>query len=413
MFKKRTLDNGITVLTEKIPFFSSSVTGFWVNSGSRFEIPINTGYSHFIEHMLFKGTRTKSAVDIAQAVDKIGASINASTNKEFTIYYVHAMDEHLRFSVKMLMDMLQNSVFNPWELEKEKKVIMEEIKMYEDTPSEYVGDLFMESFMPDHPLGRPVIGPSENIANANRAKLLYYFKTHYTNERLMVAVAGRIGSDIFLKDIERMKLNPFSGLAALEYPEVKYRYGMDFRDREISQVHFIIGFNGIDSAHDLRYAMYLFNTILGGGMSSRLFQKIREKQGLCYSVFSYYVSYTDCGTFNIYCSTDAKNFRKTIHSILRECRKVYKELFTPRELREAKTQLKGQMALASENIEFIMNKMAMQERTFGKYVSLEEMFDHIDKVSMADIKKLAEHIFGGKFRYHLVSVGPKGHSKVG
>jgi predicted Zn-dependent peptidase len=413
MFKKRTLDNGITVLTEKIPFFSSSVTGFWVNSGSRFETPATAGYCHFIEHMLFKGTRTRSAVDIAQAVDKIGASINASTNKEFTIYYMHAMDEHLRFSVRTLMDMLQNSVFDAGELEKEKKVIMEEIKMYEDTPSEYVGDLFMESFMPDHPLGRPVIGPSQNIADASRSKLLEFYRTHYGNERLMVAVAGRIGSDIFLKDIERMRLNPAASLAPLEYPEVRYRYGVDARDREISQVHFILGFNGISSSDELRYALYLFNTILGGGMSSRLFQKIREKQGLCYSVYSYYVSYTDCGTFNVYCSTDLKNFRKTMHSILRECRRVKIDLFTARELREAKTQLKGQMALASENIEFLMNKMAMQERTFGKYVSLEEMFENIDKVSMRDIHRLADHIFSGNFRTHLVSVGPKGHSKAG
>ncbi len=411
MFKKRILDNGIVVLTEKIPYVTSAVTGFWMNMGSRYEDPAETGYSHFIEHMLFKGTKKRSAADIAKEVDKIGANMNAGTNKETTSYFIHSMDDYLDFSVEILCDIIQNSVLEKPEIEREKGVVLEEIKMYEDTPSEYLADIFMKTFIPNHPLGRPVIGTAKNISEIQRERLLDFYRTSYGTDRLVVAVAGKIGSEKFINRLEKLKIFPKEKKRVLSRPEINLRFGREFLEKDVNQVQFVLGFPGISSKNKLRQAMYLLNTILGGGMSSRLFQEIREKRGLCYSVYSFQMAYQDTGTFNIYCGTDLKSLNRTVNEILAVCESVKKDLVTERELKEAKTQIKGQMSLASENLEFLMNRMAMQERVYQKYISMQEIFKEIDSVSMKDIRLITDIIFGKDTKYHFTSIGPKGHSK--
>lgn len=411
MFKKRVLDNGVVVLTEKIPYVTSSVIGYWMNMGSRYEDPAETGYSHFVEHMLFKGTKKRSAAQIASEVDKIGANMNAGTNKETTSYFIHAMDDYLDFSVEMLCDIVQNSVFKASEIEREKGVVLEEIKMYEDTPTEYLADIFMKTFIPDHPLGRPVIGTAENIRAISREKILSFFGSTYSSDRLVVAVAGKVGSDRFLKRLEKLRLGQNRKKKELVRPEIKLRFAKEHLERDVNQVQFVLGFPGVSSKDPLRQAMYLFNTVLGGGMSSRLFQEIREKRGLCYSVYSFHMSYQDTGTFNIYCGTDLKSAGRTVEEILKICRSVGKNLITAKELREAKTQIKGQMSLASENLEFLMNRMAMQERIYNRYISMQEMFREIDAVSLGDIRKLCDRIFGSGMNYHFTSIGPKDHAR--
>lgn len=411
MFKKRILDNGIVVLTEKIPYVTSAVTGFWMNMGSRFESLEQSGYSHFVEHMMFKGTKSRSAADIAREVDKIGANMNAGTNKESTSYFIHSMDDYLDFSVGMLTDILQNSLFDAAEIEREKHVVLEEIKMYEDTPSEYLADMFMETFIPNHPLGRPIIGTAENIMKIKRESMLDFYKSFYSTDRLIVSVAGKLASDKFMKRLEKLKLYPKHKKLELPKPEITLKFGREFKEKDVAQVQFVLGFPGISSKHELRQALYLLNTILGGGMSSRLFQEIREKRGLCYSVYSFQMAYADTGTFNIYCGTDIKSFDKTVGEILKICRGVKKDLVTAKELSEAKTQIKGQMSLAAENLEFLMNRMAMQERVYQKYISLQDMFKEIDSVKMSDIRKITDIIFGNDMKFHFTSIGPKGHFK--
>jgi predicted Zn-dependent peptidase len=411
MFKKRVLDNGIVVLTETIPYVTSSVVGFWMNIGSRYEDPAEAGYSHFIEHMLFKGTRKRSAAQIAGEVDKIGANMNAGTSKESTSYFIHAMDDYLDFSVEILCDIIQNSVFKRSEIEREKSVVLEEIKMYEDTPSEFLADVFMKTFIPDHPLGRPVIGTVDNIRSISREKILSFFRSTYFSDRLIVAIAGKLGSDRYLKRLEKLRLGQGKEKKELVRPEIRFRFAREHLERDVNQVQFILGFPGVSSKDPLRQAMYLLNAVLGGGMSSRLFQEIREKRGLCYSVYSSHMSYQDTGAFHIYCGTDLKSAGRTVEEILRICRSVAKNLISPKELHEAKTQFKGQMSLASENLEFLMNRMAMQERIYHRYISMQEMFREIDAVSLEDIGKLCGRIFGSEMVYHFTSIGPKHHAR--
>jgi len=410
MFRKTVLDNGVRVLTERIPHVSSAVIGFWVETGSRYEDASDAGYSHFLEHMMFKGTKKRSARDIASQIDKIGAHINAATNKEYTIYFIHAMADHLNFGVEMLADIVRNSVFDKTELEREKKVVLEEIKMYEDSPEDSLGDLFMRTFFPGHPLGKPIIGNEKTIGLINRDRLCSFFDRNYHASNLTVSIAGRIPSDKFLKDIERLRL-PRSTVSRPVEPPVRLEFDRKHGEKDIQQVHFMIGFPGVSAAEELRYPMYVLNAVLGGGISSRLFQEIREKRGLCYSVQSFQISYIDTGTLQIYCATDVKKIAKTLEAVLKVCRGIKTDLITNKELREAKEQIKGQLSLASENIEFLMNRMTMQDRVFGKYIAMDQMFKQIDAIRMKDIERLAAKVFGKNLDYHFASVGPKGHAK--
>jgi len=410
MFRKTVLDNGIKVLTERIPHVLSAVIGFWVETGSRFEDESDAGYSHFLEHMMFKGTKKRSARDIASQIDKIGAHINAATNKEYTIYFIHSMADHLDFGVEMLSDIMQNSLFDRTELEREKKVVLEEIKMYEDSPEDTLGDLFMRTFFPGHPLGRPIIGNEKTIGSAGRDRLVSFFERNYHASNLCVSIAGRIPSDRFLKRLEKLKL-PGGNVVRVPEPPAKLDFSRQHADKDIQQVHFMIGFPGVSGAEELRFPMYVLNAVLGGGISSRLFQEIREKRGLCYSIQSFQVTYCDTGTLQIYCATDGKTLSKTVDAVLKVCRSLRRDLVTPKELRETKEQIKGQLSLASENIEFLMNRMTMQERIFGKYITMDKMFREIDAIRMKDIDRLVSRVFGTNLDFHFASVGPKGHSR--
>lgn len=409
--KKKVLDNGMTVLMERVPYVSSAIIGFWVRMGSRFEAPLTHGYSHLLEHMIFKGTRKRSASEIAREVDRIGANINAATNREYTLYYIHSLGDYLNKSTSILTDMLKNSLLDTKELAREKKVVLEEIKMYEDTPSDYVSDLFMENFLADHPLGKPIIGTEQSIKQSNRTKLNNFFQQSYSNDRIIMAVAGKIDSDLFLKQAEKINLYKKRPHRKHTFPELNFKFGQSFMDRDVAQVNFIIGFPGIQANDGSRYAMYLMNTLLGGGMSSRLFQELREKQGLCYSVYSYYSTYQDHGIYAISCGTGRETLGKSKETILKICRQIRDKGVTARELKEAKTQLKGHVALAAENLEYTMNRMAIQERTLGQYVPLKTMFKEMDQVKPSDIQALALRIFGPDMNHHFTSIGPKGHTK--
>ena len=411
MFKKKILDNGIIVLLQNIPYVSSVSLGFTVKMGSRFEPISALGYSHFVEHMLFKGTHKRSAKDIAREVDKMGANINAATNREYTMYYIHAMSDYLNNSMDILVDMLKNSIFDKQELEREKTVILEEVKMYEDSPSEHVYDIFLKSFIPNQELGRPVIGTVDSIKQCTRKNLIDFYNGFYGHNKLILSVAGNLETDAFLKDWEKLNVFQSDIIKPNQTKKVQYHYGSDFLDKDISQVNFVLGFPGIKANHKLRYALYILNTLIGGGMSSILFQEVREKKGLCYSIYSNPVSYADTGMFLVSSSTNPEMSYEAFATILDICKTIRDKGFTDTEIEETKNQIKGQMALASENVEYLMNRMAAQERVYGEYFSIQDTFAKIDAVSPQEVRELIDIIFTDDLKYHFASVGPKDHFK--
>jgi predicted Zn-dependent peptidase len=411
MFKKYVLDNGIKVLTNRVPRVASAVTGFWVEAGSRFETERQAGYAHFVEHMLFKGTKKRSAGDIARQMDRIGAVTNAATNREYTVYYIHSLHEHLDLSLDVLTDIVQNSLFKSSEIEREKKVILEEIKMIEDSPEETLGDLFLRTILPDHPLGRPVIGNNTSVLGVNRSGLVSFFDRNYRNSGLVVSIAGNLRSDEVLKRLDKVRLKESPPTTAGHQPPGRLHFGRVNRDKDVQQVHFILGFPGISLGHKLYFPLLALNAVLGGGISSRLFQEIREKQALCYNVFSSPLPFFDSGIFNIYCATDEKKFNTTLDSILSVCRKLRKNLLTKEELNDAKAQIRCQIALASENIEFLMHRMVTQERLFGRQIPIRSVLESIRKITMDEVRQAADIIFDSKLTHHLATVGPKGHAK--
>ena len=387
------LPNGLRILTEQMPHVRSVSIGVWLARGSRHEPEPQSGIAHFVEHMLFKGTATRTAEDIAQTIDSIGGQMDAFTAKEYASYYIKVLDEHLPLAVDVLSDIVMHPAFSPEDIEREKKVVLEEIKMVEDTPDDLVHELFTESFWQGHPLGRPILGTKETVESLTRDALRSYFTGAYSSPNLIVAAVGNI-------DHERVRdlvMRAFEGLPTeadrLEEAPPHVIPSIIIRNKELEQSHVCLGTPGYRQDHADRYSSYVLNTILGGSMSSRLFQNVREKRGLAYAVFSGLIAYLDAGSMTIYagCANDAVG--ELIDVVIKEMRRIKDEPLPPAELQRAKDHLKGSLMLNLESTSSRMSHLARQEIYFDRQFGLDETLEGVERVTPDDIQRVARDLF--------------------
>lgn len=405
MIKKTKLDNGIYLLTEDIAHVRSVAAGVWINVGSRDESDEVAGISHFIEHMMFKGTAKRTAKQIAEALDAVGGQLNAFTTKEYTCYYAKVLDEHLDLALDVLSDMLFNSRFDPQDIDRERNVIIEEIKMYEDTPDELVHDVFANTIWQMHPLGRPIIGYAQVIKQLDKDTFLDYLGKNYVPGNIVISVAGNLDHDVVVERINKF----FGGLKGDSLPRVlnlpSPQKVVTCREKDTEQVHLCVGTPGMPLDHDQIYTFQLVNTILGGGLSARLFQEIREQRGLVYSIYSYHSSYFDTGLFCIYAGLSRENLASALELIFKEVREIRDNGVTSQELRRAKDQLKGNLLLSLENVNTRMSRMGKSQLYLGKVMTPEEIVQRIENVTEENVRYLARERFNPQ-NFAIASVGP-------
>ena len=404
-YGKTVLPNGVRVISESLPWVRSVAVGLWVETGSRVEPVERSGISHLIEHLVFKGTETRTAEDIARAIDSVGGHMDAFTAKEHTCFYVNVLDHHLDMAADLLSDVLLHPRFDPGDIEREKAVVFQEMKMVDDTPDDLVHDLFAERAWPGHPLGRPILGRREVIERLGRDTILHHFTEEYSPGRITVAVAGHAEHDrvveAFASRFERF-VQP-----SVAHPEVAPVLvpGVHLVEKPLEQVQLVLGFPGISDVAPERYALYLLNDIMGGSMSSRLFQEVRERQGLVYSVHSGAQQYRDAGVLYLYAGTETDNFSKVLKAFLKEVRALKKDGLTAEELARAKDHLKGNLMLSLESSSSRMNRLARQELRFGAFHTVDEMLSHIDGVRPDQVEGLIQKLLDEE-QLCLVTLGP-------
>ncbi len=403
--RKDFLPNGIRVVTESMPHVRSVAVGIWVETGSRVEPENRGGISHLIEHLVFKGTATRSAEAIAGAIDSVGGQMDAFTAKEHTCFYVSVLDEHLPLAADLLTDILMHPLFSASDIEKEKAVVFQEIKMVEDTADDLVHDLFAERVWAGHPLGRPILGRWDVVRGLGRDVILSHFEEEYAPARIVVAAAGHL-EHAEVVDLFAARFNGFRRPAApRETAPPTVHAGVHVVPKPLEQVHLVLGFPGIAETAPERYALYLLNDVIGGSMSSRLFQEVRERQALAYSVHSGAQSYRDTGLFYIYAGTDAANLSKVVKALMKELQSLKKDGIRAEELRRAKEHLKGSLMLSLESTSSRMNRVAKQELRFGAFFSLDEMLDAIERVEPDEVAGLTSRILDER-QLSLVTLGP-------
>jgi predicted Zn-dependent peptidase len=404
-YRKGVLPDGIRILTERMPHVRSVSVGIWIGTGSRREPEDRGGISHLIEHLVFKGTATRSAEDIARTMDSVGGQMDAFTAKEHTCFYVQVLDEHLPLAVELLTDILLRPLFNAEELEREKSVVLQEIKMVEDTPDDIIHDLFAEQVWSEHPLGRPILGTRERVNGFTREAVLDYFHEEYVPPTIIVAVAGNVEHDrvmdLFARAFADFRRDPVAR------PDASPRMspGVHIVGKTLEQVHVVMGFPGLPHSAPERYALFVLNDIVGGSMSSRLFQEVRERQGLVYSIHSGTQSYLDTGLLYLYAATDPANFSKMLKSILKELRQLKKDGITEAELARAKDHLKGSLMLGLESTSSRMNRLAKHEMHFGTFLSLDAMLGSIAAVSLEEVQALLGQVLDEE-HLALTTLGP-------
>lgn len=381
MYQKTVLSNGIRVVTEEIPFVHSVATGIWVGAGSRDEGENERGITHFIEHMLFKGTHRRSALDIAKEFDSVGGFANAFTSKEQVCLHAKVLDAHLPLVVDILTDIFLNSLFAPEEIEREQQVILQEIRMIEDTPDEYIHILFQEAFWKNNPLGLPIYGSAGSVEQIDRDSMLQYFSRAFRPDRIVVAAAGHLEHERFIDLIaSRMEGLNHSGTPPHREPPAQHR-NTGIISKDLEQVHLCLGFPGTSLVDEHRLACHLLNVILGSSMSSRLFQEIREKRGLAYSVYSFVNSHVDTGMLGIYAGVASENVLETLRLLREQLSLLASHAIPDAELNAAKECLRGSMYLNAESTDARMNRLAKNEFLFGRHIPFEEVEDNIRKVT--------------------------------
>jgi predicted Zn-dependent peptidase len=397
MIVKEILPSGLTLVTEAMPHVRSVAIGVWLKRGSRHEAAPQGGISHFIEHMVFKGTRHRSAEAIAEQVDSIGGHMDAFTAKEYASFHLKVLDEHLPLAVDILGDIVMNPLFDPEEMAKEKKVIFEEIKMVEDTPDDLVMELFTEAFWPDHPLGRPILGTQSTVAAFQREELLEFFRGAYHAGSIVIAAAGHLDHERTADLVRRHFGALADGAAPVALSPPRPAPGIVTRSkRELEQVHVCLGSPAYPQAHDDRYALYILNTVLGGSMSSRLFQNVREKRGLVYSISSGVTAYSDAGSLTVYAGAGLDTVDEVVRLTVEELRRLREEPLPDVELRRAKDHLKGSLMLSLENTGSRMSHLARQEIYFGRQFDLDETIAGIEAVAAGDVRRISRELFEGE-----------------
>jgi predicted Zn-dependent peptidase len=392
-----TLANGVRVITETMPHVRSVSVGIWIGTGSRRETQEQNGICHFIEHMLFKGTTSRSAEDIARSVDSIGGNLDAFTAKELVCFNTKVLDEHLGLAFDVLSDLVLHPLFRPEDIDKEKGVILEELKMEEDSPDYLVHEIFSGNFWKDHPLGKPILGTKETVKRFDRQMVDGYYRNVYSASNLLITAAGNLTHERMV-ELSRQHFEPLGRNDAVPVdpaPNTHARIALRNK-KSLEQVHLCLGVPSYPLPHNDRFACYVLNTLLGGGMSSRLFQNIRERQGLAYAVFSELNPYRDTGCLSIYAGTSIESAKKVVESILKEFRELKEHAIPEDELRRAKDHLKGSLMLSLESTSSRMSNLARQEMYFGRFFSLDELVESIESVTAAEVQRIAQTFFDPK-----------------
>jgi predicted Zn-dependent peptidase len=391
--QKTVLPGGLRIVSEYIPHVRSISLGVWVQNGTRDEQPEENGISHFIEHMMFKGTERRRASDIAESLEAVGGHLNAFTGKELTCYYAHVLDEHLPLAVDVLADMLADSVFDADEMTKEKSVVIEEINSVEDAPEDLVQDFFMRDLFPEHALGYSTLGTRELVSAFQRDQLFDYTRRHYSQNRLLIAAAGNLQhADLVAQVGERFNRLPANGARVLLPPPVK-SVPSSVAEDECSQTHICLGTLALRFNDPRKFVLLVLNTLLGGGMSSRLFQTIREQHGLAYSVFSFHDFLLDTGLFGVYLGTDPERAEQATALLRQELKRLREEQVTANELNRTINQLKGSLMLGLESTSSRMSRLAKMEIYLGEYVTLDDVCAGIESVTAGQIMQLAQELF--------------------
>lgn len=404
-YKKTVLPGGVAVVTERLPHVRSVAAGFWIARGSRDEARRQNGLSHILEHMVFKGTATRSARDIARFLESIGGHLDAFTSKEETCFYARALDEHLPQALEIITDLATRPKLSAEDLERERKVVLEEIKAVDDTPDDLVHDLLAEALFDGHPLSLPVLGNMENCRRFTAAQLRGFWRSHYSPESFVLAAAGRLEHqrvvDLWVRYLDKIKA--VASLKPSHPPQPKP--GLVIRKRKTSQAHLCLGFPGLPATHPKRFDIWVLNTVLGGGMSSRLFQRIREEEALAYSVYSYLDFYRDSGLVAIYLGVDKDKVAASLSLALKEITRLKNEPLGRDELAHAKAQIKGSMMLGLESVSNRMFRLARTAISGLPFMPLGEVLDKIDRVSLEDVRCLAGQIFDPK-NLAVSAIGP-------
>jgi len=391
------LPNGIRLITETIPHVRSVAVGIWVSAGSRQEAAEENGICHFIEHMVFKGTRTRTAEAIAREADLLGGDLDAFTANEMVSFNAKVLDEHLPVAFDILSDLVLNPLFRDEDIEKEKGVVLEELKMEADSPEYLVHEIFSSNFWKDHPLGKPILGTSDSVKKFDRGRVLDYYRRHYIPSNIIVTAAGNLNHGRLLELTEER----FGALAASDgappctTPATHARLSHRHK-KSLEQVHLCLGVPCYPLTHERRYAASVLNTVLGGGMSSRLFQNIREKRGLAYAVYSELSAYRDTGCVGVYAGTSGESAREVVRLILEEFRRLKDEPVPEEELRRVKENLRGSLLLGLESTSSRMANLARQFLYFGRFFSLEEMAADIERVTAGEIREVAQEFFDSR-----------------
>ncbi len=405
MYHKTVLQNGIRVVTERIPSAHSVSTGIWVNTGSRDETSGERGITHFIEHMLFKGTKRRTALDIAKEFDAVGGFANAFTSKEHVCFHAKVLAAHLPLLIDLLADLFLESVFDPVEIDREQNVILQEIRMVEDTPDEFIHVLFQEDFWQNNPLGLPIYGSVATVEKIRRELMLKYVARNFHPENIVISAAGNLDHHQFL-DLIAPSMETLN--RRIQRPGRKTPDHHFFRrvvPKDLEQVHLAIGMQGSSQTDESRFASHLLNVILGSSMSSRLFQEIREKRGLAYSVYSFSHSHEDTGMLGIYAGIAPENVEEVLQLINEQLAVLSEKLIPEQELNAAKEYTKGNMYINAESNDSRMNRLAKNEFLFGRYVTFEEIEEKINRVTPRDIQAWFKNVYGPD-RIALMLYGP-------
>jgi predicted Zn-dependent peptidase len=390
MQKKTVLDNGLRIITETMPYLNSATMGIWTDIGSRDETPESNGFSHFIEHMVFKGTKSRSALEIATSLESLGGTLNAFTGRENTCYYARVLNAHLPLAVEILSDILSNSTFESQHLRMEKRVVIEEIKDVLDTPSDTVHDLFSLATWKKHPLGYSILGTATNIKRIRRDNLLSFFKKNYVTSNTLIAAAGKVSHAALVKQVSKhLKLNTSKRAKKATSIQPDISPARKIYSRDINQAHVVLGWKIVKYNHPDRYPLLMLNNIMGGGMSSRLFQIIRERKGLAYSVFSFQDYYKDTGILGAYLGCDGSNVPAAVNLLVSEVEKIKNGDITDAEFSATKLQISGNLMLGLESSTNRMNRLARNELYLGRQYSISETMQNIEKVKKTDLAAVA------------------------
>jgi predicted Zn-dependent peptidase len=388
MYKKVFLENNIPVVMERTEDTRSVCIGIWVKVGSRNESPEENGISHFLEHMFFKGTKRRDAKTIAMEIDSIGGELNAFTSSETTTFYIKVIDEYIDRGINLLTDIFLNSTFPESDILKEKQIIAEEIKMIEDTPSDYIHELFSRNIWGERGLGLPVVGSLETIKGFTREGILKHIDDYYRPDNIIIACSGNLNEDLMIERMNKTIGRVQNGQILDTFLPSRFNGGLNIATKRLSEAHICLGLEGIPFKSAQRYAMHLLNTILGSGYSSRLFQKIREERGLAYSIYSYHQSFFDTGLWAVYAGTDERNLTEVIDIVISELKRL-QDTITEGELQRAKGQLKGNLMLALESTSSKMTNLARQEIYLGKHFSPQEIIKAVEDITLDEVRALA------------------------